>query len=111
MVADVGNSVHREASARFRAKKKQRDAELNQTTAQLRQKLSDLEAETASVSAGPLLPACPLRLPADAPLRLAQLKTENRWLRELISEKTGRDLDPRLLELLRATQASRMADE
>ncbi len=39
-----------EASARFRAKKKQRDAELNQTTAQLRQRVSDLEAETASVS-------------------------------------------------------------
>ncbi|GAA5947677.1 hypothetical protein JCM3765_001029 [Sporobolomyces pararoseus] len=52
-----------EASARFRAKKKQRNVALQQTAAQLREKVAQLEKEKEA------------------------LTSQNRWLRDIISEK------------------------
>ncbi|BGO96221.1 hypothetical protein NBRC10512_002136 [Rhodotorula toruloides] len=64
-----------EASARFRAKKKLRDAELQQTSAQLRERLATLEKEKDS------------------------LTNENRWLRDIVAEKA--EVNPRVLDALR----------
>lgn len=52
-----------EASARFRAKKKQKNVALQQTAAQLRDKVAQLEKEKEA------------------------LTSQNRWLRDIISEK------------------------
>ncbi|GAA5861635.1 hypothetical protein JCM1840_005215 [Sporobolomyces johnsonii] len=68
-----------EASARFRAKKKLRDQELAQTSAQLRDRVANLEREKSSLAA------------------------ENRWLRDIVSEKA--EVNPRLLDVLRSTGA------
>ncbi|ORY57714.1 hypothetical protein BCR35DRAFT_309613 [Leucosporidium creatinivorum] len=62
------------ASARFRAKKKQRDQQLQQTSIQLREKVQDLEKEKTS------------------------LKAENTWLRDLVSERS--EISPKIRELL-----------
>ncbi|KPV72814.1 uncharacterized protein RHOBADRAFT_55493 [Rhodotorula graminis WP1] len=64
-----------EASARFRAKKRMRDAELKQSSASLRERVASLEKEKESLS------------------------NENRWLRDLVSEKA--DMHPRILDVLR----------
>ncbi|EGU11752.1 hypothetical protein RTG_02216 [Rhodotorula toruloides ATCC 204091] len=64
-----------EASARFRAKKKLRDAELQQTSAQLRERLATLEKEKDS------------------------LTNENRWLRDIVAEKA--EVNPHVLDALR----------
>ncbi|GAA5982035.1 hypothetical protein JCM11641_004304 [Rhodosporidiobolus odoratus] len=69
-----------EASARFRAKKKQRDAELQQSTAQLRERVANLEKEKESLS------------------------NENRWLRDIVAEKA--EAQPRLLDVLRRPSVS-----
>ncbi|BGP21024.1 hypothetical protein JCM10213_003211 [Rhodosporidiobolus nylandii] len=69
-----------EASARFRRKKKLRDAELQQSTAQLREKVSALEREKDS------------------------LKNENRWLRDIVAEKA--EASPDFLTRLRRDSAS-----
>ena len=55
------------ASARFRVKKKQREQALEKAAKELSDKTSALEA------------------------RIGQLETENRWLRNLVTEKTGKD--------------------
>ncbi|GAA5915566.1 hypothetical protein JCM8208_002433 [Rhodotorula glutinis] len=68
-----------EASARFRAKKKMRDAELKQSSASLRERVASLEKEKESLS------------------------NENRWLRDLVSEKA--DMNPRILDVLRHSVA------
>ncbi|TNY18754.1 hypothetical protein DMC30DRAFT_412249 [Rhodotorula diobovata] len=64
-----------EASARFRAKKKLRDAELKQSSASLRERVASLEKEKESLS------------------------NENRWLRDIVAEKA--EVNPRLLNVLR----------
>ncbi|BGP52364.1 hypothetical protein JCM10450v2_008342 [Rhodotorula kratochvilovae] len=64
-----------EASARFRAKKKMRDAELQQSSASLRERVASLEKEKES------------------------LTNENRWLRDIVAEKA--EVNPRLLDVLR----------
>ncbi|GAA5831690.1 hypothetical protein JCM11251_000795 [Rhodosporidiobolus azoricus] len=69
-----------EASARFRAKKKMRDRELQQTSAQLREKVANLEREKES------------------------LTNENRWLRDIVSEKA--EVQPHLLDVLRRSSVS-----
>lgn len=55
------------ASARFRVKKKQREQALEKAAKELSDKTSALEA------------------------RISQLEMENRWLRNLVTEKTGKD--------------------
>jgi len=55
------------ASARFRVKKKQREQALEKTAKEMSDKASALEA------------------------RIGQLQMENRWLRNLVTEKTGKD--------------------
>lgn len=55
------------ASARFRVKKKQREQALEKAAKELSDKTSSLEA------------------------RISQLEMENRWLRNLVTEKTGKD--------------------
>ncbi|GAA6055652.1 hypothetical protein JCM3770_003395 [Rhodotorula araucariae] len=69
-----------EASARFRAKKKMRDAELQQSSASLRERLASLEEEKES------------------------LTNENRWLRDIVAEKA--EVNPRLLDVLRHSVAA-----
>ncbi|GAA5852039.1 hypothetical protein JCM8547_000137 [Rhodosporidiobolus lusitaniae] len=69
-----------EASARFRAKKKMRDQELQQTSAQLRERVASLEKEKES------------------------LTNENRWLRDIVSEKA--EVQPQLLDVLRRSSLS-----
>ncbi|GAA6035497.1 hypothetical protein JCM8097_000281 [Rhodosporidiobolus ruineniae] len=64
-----------EASARFRAKKKLRDQELQQSSAQLRERVASLEKEKES------------------------LTNENRWLRDIVAEKA--EVQPHLLDVLR----------
>lgn len=55
------------ASARFRVKKKQREQALEKAAKELSDKTSALES------------------------RISQLEMENRWLRNLVTEKTGKD--------------------
>ncbi|GAA6009931.1 hypothetical protein JCM10207_002162 [Rhodosporidiobolus poonsookiae] len=69
-----------EASARFRAKKKMRDQALQETTAQLRNRVASLEKEKESLS------------------------NENRWLRDIVSEKA--EVQPGLLDVLRRPSVS-----
>ena len=57
------------ASARFRIKKKQREQTLERTAKEMTDKVSQLEA------------------------RIGQLETENKWLKNLITEKDGKDDD------------------
>ncbi|GAA5886931.1 hypothetical protein JCM6882_009389 [Rhodosporidiobolus microsporus] len=69
-----------EASARFRAKKKLRDQELQQSSASLRERVANLEKEKES------------------------LTNENRWLRDIVAEKA--EVQPHLLDVLRRSSVS-----
>ncbi|GJN94632.1 hypothetical protein Rhopal_007715-T1 [Rhodotorula paludigena] len=78
-IAEDKRRRNTEASARFRAKKKLRDAELQQSSAALRDRVASLEKEKDS------------------------LTSENRWLRDIVAEKA--EVNPRLLNVLRQSMA------
>ena len=87
-------------AARFRAKKKMRDAELKQSSASLRERVASLEKEKESVR--PLSRSTLPRARRSCSACM-QLSNENRWLRDLVSEKA--DLNPRILDVLRHSVA------
>ena len=70
------------ASARFRIKKKQREQTLERTAKEMTDKVNQLEA------------------------RIGQLETENKWLKNLITEKNGKNDD--VTELWHKRSASQM---
>lgn len=84
-------------AARFRAKKKLRDAELQQSSAALRDRVASLEKEKDSVR-----PFCVGSQRCLLTL-LTQLTSENRWLRDIVAEKA--EVNPRLLNVLRQSMA------
>jgi len=74
------------ASARFRIKKKQREQALERSAKEMSDKVSQLEA------------------------RIGQLETENKWLKNLITEKNGKDDIAELWKKYKRGTASDKAD-
>lgn len=104
--------------ARFRAKKKQKDMALQNSSVLLRERVGELEKEKGSVRPLPVLahsaeadlhPLC-FPLPKrhcyqpphpcyhSATILRRQLKAENQWLKGLISERA--EISPKVRELL-----------